>query len=202
MTERKRVEFYLERGKHAGEKLILRNEGDESPEFTTPGDLHITVIVVPHPTFTLRPSINASSPSSLSTTVSLTFAESILGFSRLILIHLDGRGIRVTQPAPGQVGWRCLVTNDWVMVPGAGMWRSGMQGDLWIKIEVEMPDSRWAGNLDSKSIEMLERLLPPKRMDVQNPEETDEVELVKTRGPPVGSFSHYRFSMRVLMMMI
>jgi DnaJ family protein A protein 2 len=197
MTETKRVEFYLERGKLPGEKIILQNEGDESPDFSSPGDLHIMIELTPHPTFTLRPSINASSPASLSTTLSLTFAESLLGFSRLILIHLDGRGIRVNQPAPGQPGWRCLTTNDWVMVRAEGMWKSGMLGDLWIKIEVEMPDARWASKLDAKSLETLSELLPPKRMDVDNPVETDEVEFVKTNGvPPVRSHSSFSLFLR------
>ncbi|BGP03620.1 protein of heat shock protein DnaJ family [Rhodotorula toruloides] len=171
VKEKKRVEFYLERGMHFGETIVLKGEGDESPDSCSPGDLHIIVRPLPHPTFSIVPPPHHRSdrPADLSTTLSLTLSESLLGFSRLILIHLDGRGLRVNQPAPGQRGWRVLKTGDEVVVPGEGMWRKGEKGDLVLKIEVAMPDEQWAMGLAEKGgVDTLRGLLPPRRPDLVN----------------------------------
>jgi len=198
---------------HFGEKIIITGEGDESvrasslsiralhpalrltptrsqPDSSAPGDLHITVRPLPHPTFTLCPPTRPDRPADLSTTLSLTLSESLLGFSRLILVHLDGRGLRVTQPAPGERGWRVLKTGDEVVVPGEGMWRHGARGDLLVRVEVAMPDEQWAmGLADKGGVETLRGLLPPRRPDlgrvvVEEGKETDEVELEEKRDRP------------------
>lgn len=96
--------------------------------------------------------MSLSRPSDLSTTLSLTLSESLLGFSRLILRHLDGRGLRVTQPGPGEKGWRVLKTDDEVCIKGAGMWRKGSSGDLICKIEVEMPGDDWASTFGAEKV--------------------------------------------------
>ncbi|GJN94447.1 hypothetical protein Rhopal_007527-T1 [Rhodotorula paludigena] len=190
IKEKKRVDFHLERGLHFGEKIVISGEGDESPDSSAPGDLHIVVRPLPHPTFTLLPPNRPDRPADLSTTLSLTLSESLLGFSRLILIHLDGRGLRVTQPAPGQRGWRVLKSGDEVVVPGEGMWRKGNQGDLLVKIEVAMPDEQWAMGLAEKgSVDVLRGLLPPRRPDLERMavgegKETDEVELAEKQERP------------------
>lgn len=182
---------------------MLKGEGDESvrfsrpllllspfadprrtfqPDSSAPGDLHITLIALPHPTFSILPSSSPRRPANLQTTLSLTLSESLLGFSRLILLHLDGRGLRVTQAAPGEKGWRVLKTGDEVVVKGEGMWRRGEKGDLIIKVEVEMPNEAWAMGLkERKRVEALEKLLPSKREDLKmkEGEEVEEVELVE-----------------------
>ncbi|GAA5820976.1 hypothetical protein JCM11251_001902 [Rhodosporidiobolus azoricus] len=186
VKEKKKLEFFLERGMHAGEKIVLTGEGDESPDSSAPGDLYIVVQPSPHLTFSVidPPRHRPDSPSDLSTTLTLTLSESLLGFSRLILIHLDGRGLRVAQPPPGRPGWRVLKTGDEVVVKGEGMWRKGKQGDLIVKIEVETPSERWAMELAEKGgIDTLRGLLPPRRPDVADQvvkegKEIDEVELV------------------------
>lgn len=205
MKEKKKLDVVLERGLHFGEKIVLRGEGDESvrtshylapsslgayhlpsqPDSSSPGDLHIIVRPLPHPTFSIVPPPHSLPDASadLSTTLSLTLSESLLGFSRLILIHLDGRGLRVTQPPPGSPGWRVLKTGDEMVVKGEGMWRKGRQGDLILKIEVETPTEQWAMGLAEKGgVDTLRGLLPPRRPDlaevcVQEGKETDDVEL-------------------------
>lgn len=160
------------------------------PDSSAPGDLHITVRPLPHPTFVLVPPRSPSSPSDLSTTLSLTLSESLLGFSRLILVHLDGRGLRVAQPGPGQRGWRVLKGGDEVVVPGEGMWRAGRRGDLVLRVEVAMPDEQWAMGLAERGgVETLRGLLPPRRPDlakvvVEEGKETDEVELEEKKEQP------------------
>ncbi|GAA5985755.1 hypothetical protein JCM10908_007098 [Rhodotorula pacifica] len=188
VAEKKRVEFDLERGLHFGERIVVKGEGDESPDSSAPGDLYITVRPLPHPTFTLvDPSSSRSDrPADLHTTLSLTLSESLLGFNRLILIHLDGRGLRACQPSPGQKGWRVLQTGDEVIIKGEGMWRKGERGDLKCRIEVEMPTEEWAmGIAERGGTDTLRGLLPPRRVDlgekgVEEGKETDEVELLPT----------------------
>ncbi|BGP20133.1 hypothetical protein JCM10213_000783 [Rhodosporidiobolus nylandii] len=185
VQEKKKLDFFLERGLHFGEKIVLRGEGDESPDSSAPGDLHIVVRPLPHPTFSLVPPSPSrpDSPADLSTTLSLTLSESLLGFSRLILIHLDGRGLRVTQPPPGRPGWRVLKTGDEVVIKGEGIWRKGQQGDLIVKIEVETPSEEWAMGLAERGgVDTLRGLLPPRRPDLANVvveegKETEEVKL-------------------------
>lgn len=121
---------------------------NEQPDFSSPADLIITVNLTPHATFTLI------APSSLSTTLSLTTSESLLGFDRLILQHLDGRGLRVRQPAPGEKGWRVLKSGDWVIVKEEGMWKNGIRGDMWLKVEVEVPNDRWAMCLTAEQVSL------------------------------------------------
>lgn len=150
---------------------IRADEHCAQPDSSAPGDLHIIVRPLPHPTFSIVPPPHHRSdhPADLSTTLSLTLSESLLGFSRLILIHLDGRGLRVNQPTPGQLGWRVLKTGDEVVVPGEGMWRKGEKGDLVLKIEVAMPDEQWAMGLAEKGgVDTLRGLLPPRRPDLVN----------------------------------
>ncbi|GAA6017754.1 hypothetical protein JCM10207_000485 [Rhodosporidiobolus poonsookiae] len=184
VKEKKKIDFFLERGLNPNESIVLRGEGDESPDSNAPGDLIIHIRPLPHPTFTIiSPSTVAPAPADLSTTLTLTLSESILGFSRLILVHLDGRGLRVTQPPPGQPGWRVLKTGDEVVVPGEGMWRAGRSGDLVLAIEVEQPTVEWAMGLAEKGgVDVLRGLLPPRRPDVasmvvEEGKETEEVQL-------------------------
>lgn len=82
-----------------------------------------------------------SSGGNLQTEVTLTLSEALLGFDRLLLKHLDGRGLRVNQPGPGAAGYRVFKTGDVVKVQDEGypQRKSTLKGDLFIKIVVEMP---------------------------------------------------------------
>ncbi|KAK4051588.1 hypothetical protein OIV83_002728 [Microbotryomycetes sp. JL201] len=181
VKEKKKLDVHVPRGSVDGEKVVLRGEGDESLEATEPGDLHISLVALPHPTFTLSPpdAYSTYAPWNLRTTLSLTLSESLLGFSRLILIHLDGKGLRHTAPKPGEPGWRVFQTGDKFVIKGQGMFRKTQRGDLIVEIKVEMPNEEWAFKLREvmDGLGDLERLLPPKRADVENPEETDEVKM-------------------------
>lgn len=166
-TDKKRLSVIVERGMTAGETIILRGEGDESvsvpsalkfshfltlspkqPDSSAPGDLHFTLKLTPHATFTVSP----THPLNLHTTISLTLSESLLGFDRLVLVHLDKRGLRVHQPAPGEKGWRVLKSGDLVVIKGEGLWRKGERGDLICKVEVEMPSADWAAGLSADKV--------------------------------------------------
>ncbi len=96
-----------------------------------------------HPTFSrLSPT-----SSDLHVTVSVTLSEALLGFSRIILKHLDGRGIRMTRK-PGEIvkGGEIIAINEEGMPERGG----GGKGDLFVTLEVEMPSKEWFNTIDAK----------------------------------------------------
>lgn len=76
-------------------------------------------------------------------TASITLSESLLGFQRVLLYHLDGRGIKVDCPT----GERIIKHGDTFFIKGEGMPKNASTrnraGDLYIKFDVEMPDLDW-----------------------------------------------------------
>lgn len=68
--------------------------------------------------------------------MTLTISEALTGFSRVVLTHLDGRGISLTVP-PGKV----VNHGQSFRIKGEGMPKesgnSPDKGDLWIRCEIE-----------------------------------------------------------------
>lgn len=145
----------------------------------------------------------------LLTTVTITLSEALLGFSRIMLTHLDGRGIKVTSPP-----MKVIKPNHTIVLRGEGMptyKRPDHKGDLYVGLEIEMPDESWARSVDKAvrflvpddyvrdltyiSPQALRPLLPPKREDVSPlPAIVDEVdyeeadiEEVRERSFPAGA---------------
>lgn len=73
--------------------------------------------------------------------VSINLAEALLGFERVVLTHLDGRGLRVTAPSPGSPGHRVYGHGDEMTIKGEDFpsRRSHITGDLVVRVLVEMP---------------------------------------------------------------
>lgn len=78
----------------------------------------------------------------------ITLSEALLGFSRILVTHLDGRGVHVASPAgkiikPGQT----------IVLRGEGMpthKRPEQKGNLYVVLEVELPDDNWLQSVDQK----------------------------------------------------
>lgn len=79
------------------------------------------------------------------TTVHLTLSEALLGFSRVVVAHLDGRGIKVSSPK-GKI----VKPNDSIILRGEGMPipGTGGKGDLYVLFDVEMPTESWLSSVD------------------------------------------------------
>lgn len=80
------------------------------------------------------------------TTVHITLSEALLGFSRILITHLDGRGIHVNSEKG-----RIMRSGDTIVVRGEGMpvrKRPDQKGDLYIAFEVDMPSEEWLRGLD------------------------------------------------------
>lgn len=95
----------------------------------------------PHPAF-------ERSGDDLLAKVQITLSEALLGFSRILLTHLDGRGIEMTSP-PGKV----IRPRDTIIFRGEGMphfKNQDTKGDLYVIFDVEFPSANWAGSADLK----------------------------------------------------
>jgi DnaJ family protein A protein 2 len=99
----------------------------------------------------------------LLTNVTITLSEALLGFSRILLTHLDGRGIQVTSP-PGKI----IKPGSTIVLRGEGMpiyKTPHRKGDLYVILDIEMPDDQWLKNVDVRvSVDMvshIQRLIFP-----------------------------------------
>jgi len=159
--EKKRQEITIQPGVADGHKIILKGEGDQRPN-NPPSDIIFQVKILPHQSF-------ERSGNNLMTTVHLTLSEALLGFSRVVVAHLDGRGIKVTSPK-GKI----VKPGDSIVFRGEGMPtpNSSGKGDLFVLFEIEMPTESWLATVDQEAIE---KLLPPKKpASIPNVNHVDE----------------------------
>jgi DnaJ family protein A protein 2 len=104
-----------------------------------PGDVIFILKTTPHDSF-------ERSGADLLTKVKITLSEALMGFSRILLTHLDGRGVHVASPLgkiikPGQT----------IVIRGEGMptyKRPDQKGDLYVVLEVEFPEDQWLQSVD------------------------------------------------------
>lgn len=162
IQETKPLEIYIPRGAYQGERIVLEGEADQRPD-QTPGNLVFVLVEEPHEVFNRV-------GNDLSTDLEITLAEALCGFSRVVLTHLDGRGIHISHPRgkilqPGQV----------LKVSGEGMplKRGDGKGDLYLVVKVEFPEDGWLK--DDAAYESLAKLLPAATHDIKA-DEVDEVE--------------------------
>ena len=144
------------------------------------GDVVFILRLQPHDRFHRAPSHSqpslsfTSAPSAdLFTTVHLTLSEALLGFSRIILRHLDGRGIYMSRQAssdpyldgqglPVRPGEVVVIRDEGMPVydPARIKKRNAKgkagndddieKGDLYINFEIEMPSQEWMFNINTK----------------------------------------------------
>jgi DnaJ family protein A protein 2 len=117
-----------------------------------PGDVIIQLKLLPHPTFSLRTSPRGAD---LVADISVTLSESLLGFERLVLTHLDGRGLRVRRPGPGKPGYRILREGDVVTVKNEGLIvkpGSNTRGDLYLRVHVEKLTEEYMSSLPAEKL--------------------------------------------------
>nr|XP_031859221.1 uncharacterized protein CI109_005417 [Kwoniella shandongensis]KAA5526293.1 hypothetical protein CI109_005417 [Kwoniella shandongensis] len=142
VKEKKRIEFMIDPGTEDGERIALRGEGDEAPDIPA-GDVIFLIRHLPHPSFRHHP----GSAGSLQIVLSIRLSESLLGFSRVLFIHLDGRGIHVTSKR----GERIIQPGSVWVIKGEGMpirGKGGRKGDMYVRFEVEFPTTDWAKALE------------------------------------------------------
>ncbi|KAJ2903689.1 hypothetical protein MKZ38_009528 [Zalerion maritima] len=161
VEETKALEIYIPRGSMQGERIVLEGEADQHPD-QIPGDIIFTLVEEPHENFTRI-------GHDLSADLNITLSEALSGVSRVVLKHLDGRGIHIESPR-GKV----LRPGQTLKVPDEGMpfKKSDNRGDLYLIVKVEFPEDGW---LKDDQYESLQKLLPPPKPSI-DAEEIDEVE--------------------------
>ncbi|KAH6849866.1 hypothetical protein B0I37DRAFT_99202 [Chaetomium sp. MPI-CAGE-AT-0009] len=162
VKETKALELYIPRGSLQGERIVLEGEADQMPDMT-PGDLIFHLVEEPHDDFTRI-------GHDLSADLHVTLAEALSGFSRVVIKHLDGRGIHIDHPR-GKI----LRPGDALKVPNEGMphKRGDLRGDLYLIVKIDFPEDGWLSN-DSDH-DALQKLLPPPAPPIQA-DEVDEVQ--------------------------
>ncbi|KAI5855609.1 DnaJ-domain-containing protein [Durotheca rogersii] len=161
VPETKPLEIYIPRGSRQGERIVLEGEADQDPD-QTPGNLVFVLDEEPHEVFNRI-------GNDLSADLDITLAEALCGFSRVVLKHLDGRGIHINHPQgkvlnPGQV----------LKVEGEGMplKKGEAKGDLYLIVKIEFPPNGWLK--DDAAYESLQKLLPGPPPEIKV-EEIDDV---------------------------
>ncbi|KIJ52545.1 hypothetical protein M422DRAFT_776175 [Sphaerobolus stellatus SS14] len=168
IKEKKPHEIFIERGTPDKHRIVLHDQGDEMPNIP-PGDVIFALQTQSHESF-------ERSGSDLLTHVKITLSEALLGFSRILVTHLDGRGIKVTSP-PGKI----IRPDDTIILRGEGMpvyKQPDQKGDLFVVLTVEMPTEQWLKTVDADA---LLKLLPPKKPEiVPTPAVVDESRFEKS----------------------
>ena len=139
MKEKSRQEIHIEKGMTDRQRIVLAGAGDQEPGLP-PGDVIFILKAAPHDSF-------ERSGNDLLTHVTITLSEALMGFSRILVTHLDGRGIKVSSP-PGKI----IKPDDTIVLRGEGMpvhKRPDTKGDLYILFDVEMPDAQWLKTVDT-----------------------------------------------------
>jgi DnaJ family protein A protein 2 len=132
-----------------GDRITLEGEADQIPG-QEPGDIIFHLVETEHTVF------RRAGPD-LTATLTITLAEALAGFSRVVLKHLDGRGIELTHPKkPGDV----LYPGQILKIAGEGMprKRSDVRGDLYLEVDVTFPDNKWKPS--PATLEKLKEILP------------------------------------------
>ncbi|CUA73425.1 DnaJ protein homolog xdj1 [Rhizoctonia solani] len=162
VSESKKIEFAIKRGMGDRTRITLSKQGDQVPGQET-GDLIFVLKLKDHVSFDTH-------GSSLMTVVHITLSEALTGFNRVLFTHLDGRGIRVASN-----GNKITRSQDVIKITGEGMpvLDTSKKGDLYVTFIVDMPDDEWFKGLDQSAMEVLAKLLPPKKPDPPSNEVTD-----------------------------
>ena len=120
------------------QRIILAGAGDEEPGIP-PGDVIFVLKQTPHDSF-------QRSGNDLLTTVHITLSEALFGFSRILVTHLDGRGIHVSSP-PGKI----IKPGESIVAKGEGMpihKHPDAKGNLYVVFKIDMPGEEWLNTVD------------------------------------------------------
>jgi len=103
----------------------------------------------------------------------ISLVEALTGFNRVVLTHLDGRGIQLNIKQPNG---KVLRPGQVLKVPGEGMpkKKSDTKGDLYLVVDIEFPEDGWIK--DDKALKKLREALPPPPTADAPPEDIEEVD--------------------------
>ena len=151
-----------------GEKIVLEGEADQVPG-QEPGNIVFNLVETEHRVF-------RRAGADLAADLEVTLAEALCGFSRVVLKHLDGRGLHINHRQPKG---RILKPGQVIKVAGEGMpyKRSDLRGDLYLSVRVIFPEDGWLQ--DGDTLSKLRKLLPGPAVPIVA-ETVDEVDYDET----------------------
>ena len=129
-----------------------------------PGDIIFSLVQVEHRVF-------RRAGADLLAEIEVTLSEALCGFSRVVIKHLDGRGIQLQHPQPIA---RVLKPGQVIKVENEGMpyKKSDLKGSLFLVVNVKFPDYKWLE--DHQGLHKLKELLPKPEKPI-SAEVVDEV---------------------------
>ncbi|PWW79630.1 DnaJ-domain-containing protein [Tuber magnatum] len=159
IEEKKVLEIYIPRGSKEGDKIVLQGEADEAPDHET-GDIIFLLEEKDHNVFS-RAGADLMAP------LHVSLAEALTGFSRVVLKHLDGRGIQITHPK-GKI----LRPRQALRVEGEGMphKKGDGKGDLFLIVDIEFPKDGWIPDVNG-----IRKVLPEWTGEQVQVEQVDDV---------------------------
>ncbi|KAK7277105.1 hypothetical protein RIF29_18255 [Crotalaria pallida] len=160
--EKKVLEVHVEKGMRHGQKIIFAAQADEAPDTVT-GDIVFVLQVKDHPRFKRE-------DDDLHIDHSLSLTEALCGF-QFAITHLDGRQLLI-KSNPGEV----IKPGQHKAINDEGMPhhnRPFMKGSLYIKFNVDFPES---GFLSPEKCKSLETILPRKTSKHLTAMELDDCE--------------------------
>ncbi|KAF1349337.1 DnaJ-domain-containing protein [Lizonia empirigonia] len=162
------LELYIPRGARQGERIVLQGEADQLPD-QEPGDIIFTLEEAEHETF-------ERAGADLRAVLKISLVEALTGFNRVVLTHLDGRGIQLNVQQPNG---KVLRPGQVLKVPGEGMpmKRSDAKGDLYLAVDIEFPEDGWLK--DDAALQKVRDALPAAAKHDGKPDEVEEVEEVE-----------------------
>ncbi|CAL0329486.1 unnamed protein product [Lupinus luteus] len=160
--EKKVLEVHVEKGMQHGQKITFEGQADEAPDTIT-GDIVFVLQVKGHPRF-------KRDGDDLHIEHNLSLTEALCGF-QFAITHLDGRQLLI-KSNPGEV----IKPGQHKAINDEGMPhhnRPFMKGSLYIKFNVDFPESRF---LSPDNCRLLETILPHKTKKQLTAMELDDCE--------------------------
>lgn len=147
---------------------MLEGEADQVPD-QEPGNIVFSVVEVEHSVF-------RRAGADLSADLEVTLAEALCGFSRVVIKHLDGRGLHINYRQPKG---RILRPDQVIKIAGEGMphKKSDVRGDLYLIARIKFPEDGWLQ--DDDTVSRLQALLPQPAAPI-SAETVDEVDYDET----------------------
>jgi len=155
--------LYVPRGARQGDKIVLAGEADQVPD-QEPGDIIFELVEKEHETF-------HRAGADLTAELNITLSEALTGFNRVVVTHLDGRGISINVQQPkGKI----IRPDEFIKVEGEGMpvKRSEDKGDLYLVVKIEFPEDGWLK--DESTVKKIRDILPKPGRELKS-ETVDEV---------------------------
>ncbi|KAJ2235655.1 DnaJ-like protein xdj1 [Coemansia sp. RSA 1722] len=160
VDEKDVVELDMKPGTYDQEEIRIKGKGDQKPGMPA-SDLLFVIEQVPH-------SHLKRYDNHLVTEWEIDLADALCGFERDLFVNVDGQALRVTHQGslePGKV----------LRLSGKGMpcKKSGKRGDMYVKLKIRFPDSKWKAN-----IQELRSLLPASKWKQFDEQDRQKMETV------------------------